>query len=499
MGDKFIELCRRMRVGGMELYAPFNKTGDFYPDAEPAYRRGNFTLSRAQMRNIYEIANIASCNLSYVIPTKCERQMATTTYTDSVVRLTDGSFFLRDHWCVISPRGREKLAAMFAWGNSFGENLRRELRQIVSNYQPDGFYLDNGAFVWCDYGRMTQWMAFDDDGRIYTNAGIAYAMLLDELRTFAPSVHRNPGEFIQYFSGFRAQSHLTNSVDTQPFYVRTHRLIMGYKPIFVDHPDRITKERLFDALELGGLPWLANFKRDREALVREWAPAAIALARAGWQPITNAVIDNPSVRIERFGSGSNALFTVRNLADEPTTVTVRIRGRFPKLSDFHGRVQLNTRVDDEANVTIASFVIPADELVVLRAMPSKREVRRWRKLKFLMDAEPTSIVIVASAKPAMRHIARCIKGFVELQAELLSKDAHVEIVHSASRARFANRVIIFEAQVASISIPNPRTLMVGVADEWSTRELLCEYLDSVEMPLSNAPPEWRLAVPMPVE
>jgi len=493
IGDRFIDMCRRMRVGGMEFYAPFNKTGDFYPDQEPAYVRKNVSLSREDVRRAYEIANIGSCNLSYVIPRKCERKMATTTYADSVIRLEDGSFFLRDYWDVMGGR-REKLAAMFAWGNSFGENLRRELRQIVKSYKPDGFYLDNGAFVWEDYSRMTEWAAFDDAGRVYTNAGIAYAKLLDDIRSFAPQVQRNPGEFIQYFSGFRGQSHLTNNVGTQMFYVRTHRLIMGRKPIFVDHPRRITRSRLYDALEFGGLPWLAGFRRDAEALVREWAPVAIALARAGWHPIPDAVADNASVRIERFGSGRSTLFTVRNLAETSISVRLRIVGQFPRLSEFRRRVLLRPRVDDKAGITTVLLKMPAEELVVLRATPPFAPSRKWPRAKFLANADPTSIV--APGEIAAQHTARRMKGFIELQAEILRKPAKVEIVQNEAQAKFPNRVLVKRASVAAIISPNPRTFVIAGPGEESMRRVLWECLEMIEAPLSTSAPKWRLAAPL---
>lgn len=492
--DKFIDLCRRMRVGGMELYGPFNKTGDFYPDKEPAYVRGKISISREDVRRLFEIANIGSCNLSYVIPTKCERQMATTTYADSVIRLADGSFFLRDYWDVMGGK-REKLAAMFAWGNSFGKNLRRELRQIVENYEPDGFYLDNGAFVWEDYGRMTEWAAFDDEGRVYTNGGIPYAKLLDDLRTFAPHVQRNPGEFIQYFSGFRGQSHLTNVVSTQPLYVRTHRLIMGRKPIFPDHPRRITKAGLYDALELGGLPWIAGFRRASEALAREWAPVAIALARAGWQPIPRAVTDNASVRVERFGTGSGTFLTVRNLAEDLAVVNLRMNGRFPRLSEFRNRVRLNPRVDGKADATLVSLKLPADELVVLRATPPTKPPRQWPKARFLADAEPTSIV--ASADAASQHTARRVKGFIELQAELLRKPPEVEIVQSETDAKLAYRVVVRRSSAPTLAASDPRTLIVAGPDEETMRRMLWDYFDTIEAPMSKESAKWRLAAPVP--
>jgi len=493
-GDKFIEICRRLRVGGMELYAPFSKTGDFYPDEDPAYVRTGLraaTLSHEEMREAYETANIASCNLSYVIPTKCEREMAKAKFADSIVRVADGSFFLRDYWDVMGG-GREKLAGMYAWDNSYGQSLRGELRQIVKQYQPDGFYLDNGAIVWRDYGRLTEWAAFDDEGRVYNNAGIAYATLLDDLRDFAPQVQRNPGEFIQYFSGFRGQSHLTNCLQTQVHYIRSHRLIMGYKPIYTGHPRHIgSKQDLFDMLQFGGLPWLTGMARRLEPLAKAWAPIAIALARAGWRPVPLVVADHPSVHIERFGRGEGTMFTVRNVSERPASAKLTVVGRFPELCDFHGRARLRPVVGEQTGLTQVAIDISADEMIFLQARPRSRPRTVWPKAIFLAKALPTSIVIRPDATPAERHVARSIKGFIELQGELLKIEiAGVEIVSDDARAQHPHRVIVRPSTQPDIVAPNGGTLVVEVADEATTRRLLSDYLDTIARPFSEQPARW---------
>ncbi len=493
-GDKFIERCRRLRVGGMELYAPFNKTGDFHPDSEPMYVRGDRELTAADMRALYETANIASCNLSYVIPTKCEREMAQAEFADSVIRLHDGSMFLQDVWDVMGG-GREKLAGMFAWGNAFGESLRSELREIVENYRPDGFYLDNGAFVWQDYGRQTEWAAFDDEGRIYTNGGIPYAELLDDLKTFAPEVQRNPGEFIQYFSGFRGQSHLTNIVGSQTHYIRSHRLIMGYKPIFPGHPDRIgSKADLYDMLEFGGLPWLVGLRPQGEAFAQAWAPVASALARAGWQPIPDAVADDARVRVERFGKDESTLFTVRNLSEETVATTLRVRGVYPGLSDFLGRADLQPVVKEDEGLTGLKVEIPAGEMLFLTSRPRDRgDPRTWPDAPFLAEAQPTSIVLPSEPSTSEQHTARRIKGFIEVQAELLGTPAAVEIVSNEGAVSHPNRVLIRRShRTARLEAPDPQTLVVNLAaEEHATRRLLSDYLDTIAVPLSDEPPRWR--------
>ena len=483
-GDRFIERCRRLRVGAMELYAPFNRTGDFYPDDEPAFERGDFRLTREQMRAMYDTSDIACCTISYVIPTKCERALATTTYADSVIRTVDGSMFLSDQWDVMGG-GTEKLAGMFAWGNSFGEGLHREVRQIVESYAPDGFYFDNGAFTWLDYGRETPWSAFDDEGRAWTNAGIAYARLQDMLEEFAPQVHRNPGEFIQYFSGFRGHSHLTNIVGSQRYYIRSHRLIMGRKPIYPGHPQRIAaRDEVYDMLELGGLPWLNGQRQQGERLAQAWAPIAVALARAGWQPVTDAVADDSRVTVERFGDEGARLFTVRNHADEPVTATVTIREELPGLRDFLGRIDVRPQIAD--GITRVSVPVGARAMVFLTTAPAPVE-HEWPVAQFLAQAEPVSIIAEGGVEECVR-MARRVKGFVGEQAALLGREAQVEVVGDAGEAAHEARVTVRLADgPARIDQPAENALTIAFADEAEATRLLSDFLDTIALPLSNEP------------
>ncbi len=495
-GDRFIERCRRLRIGGMELYAPFAKTGDFYPDEPPIYRNDE-VQTREEMKRVEEIANIASCNISYVIPTKCEREMAQKQHRDSIIRLADGSLFMLDRWCVMQG---EKLAGMFAWGNSYGERLKREVHDIVDNYQPDGFYFDNGAFVWQDYGRQTPWTAFDDEGRVYTNGGIPYAMIQEDLMEYAPEIHRNPGEFIQYFSGFRGQSHLSNIVRSQRHYVRSHRLIMGYKPIFPGHPRRIgSKQQMYDYLELGGLPWVVGTRTSGEALAQAWAPIATELARAGWHPVTNAVADSPDVRVERFGDGP-MLFTVRNTSDAPVTTTLTIRGGRPHCSARYPHRELEAQVHD--GLTSVTVEVPPREMEFVAALADTElqaigATLEMEALNLIEDAPPTSIVIPKDATDAQERMARRLQGFVLMQADVLEKEPVVEIVRGEDNATHEDRVIIEHGRKGithvdhvAFDTPDEHTTVMRFDDEAEALHQLSAILDQIAIPMSDEPAKW---------
>ncbi len=397
--------------------------------------------------------------------------------------------FMLDHWDVMGGK-REKLAGMNALRNSYETSLHREVMQIVDNYAPDGFYFDNGAFVWQDYGRAGEWAAFDDEGNVYTNAGIAYAVLQDMLAARAPQIHRNPGEHIQYFSGFRGNSHLSNNTGGQRYYVRSHRLIMGYKPIFPGHPRNIvSRATLYDYLEFGGLPWMAGMRTQGERLAQAWAPVAIALARAGWRPVTDAITDSPDVRIQRFGADGAPMFTVRNLSQQPVSTIVTMVGEYPTLADFFGRIDLTPEV--AGGMTRVAVEVDAGEMVFLTTDPPTLRAEPWPEADFLATAAPVSIVISSDASDAERRMARRVKGFVELQAELLDKEPAVEIVEGEAAAAHPARVVIVGNADAADLRADGDTLTLSFGDEEEGRRLLSDFLDTIAVPLSVQPAKWE--------
>lgn len=67
------------------------------------------------------------------------------------------------------------------------------------------------------------------------------------------------------------------------------------------------------------------YNRDRP-LFKRYIPVCAALSRAGWQPVTRAHSDTPTVYVERFGPGADGrtYLTVFNDAQEPTTATITL-------------------------------------------------------------------------------------------------------------------------------------------------------------------------------
>ena len=78
---------------------------------------------------------------------------------------------------------------------------------------------------------------------------------------------------------------------------------------------------------VGGSQDAAQYDRFRP-LFKKYMPTIIAMAEAGWEPITHATCEAPGVSIERFGPKEEKLFlSVRNDGEETAEVRVKIDWR----------------------------------------------------------------------------------------------------------------------------------------------------------------------------
>ena len=118
--------------------------------------------------------------------------------------------------------------------------------------------------------------------------------------------------------------------------------------------------RYFNAPEL--------FERDRP-LFRKYIPVFDALNQAGWEPITHVRSDNPQVRVERFGSGKDALLTVHNTAPEPVqTVLTFDRSWWQAALGKAGDLALNCRLTAQ----VCNTRLEADALTCRVRIAGKR-------------------------------------------------------------------------------------------------------------------------------
>jgi hypothetical protein len=230
-----------------------------------------------------------------------------------------------------------------------------------------------------------------------------------------------------------------------------------------------------------------------EATAQAWAPIAVELARAGWRPITNAVADPPKVNVERFGDRP-MLFTVRNTSDEPVTATVTIRGEWPFCDARYPRRVPDVQVDD--GLTRVMVEIPPREMEYLRVAREREHVRSGGDatdgaLDLLKDAPPVSIVIPEQPSDAMERMARRVRGFVLVQAELLEQEPEVEIARGEANATHPDRVIIEDGVgPVQFEVRDEHTTVLRFSDETRAIHALSDRLDTIAVPLTDDPPKW---------
>jgi hypothetical protein len=75
---------------------------------------------------------------------------------------------------------------------------------------------------------------------------------------------------------------------------------------------------------VGGSQDPAEYERFRP-LFKKYMPAIIAMAEAGWEPVTHATCEAPGICVERFGPKPGRLFfSVRNDGEKPAAARVSV-------------------------------------------------------------------------------------------------------------------------------------------------------------------------------
>lgn len=108
--------------------------------------------------------------------------------------------------------------------------------------------------------------------------------------------------------------------------------------------------------------------RDRP-LYEKYMPILATIAQAGWQPITLATADNPTLWLERFGNGLTIYLTAFNPTDhvQRATITLDSRAETDAESPIVDLLQ-GASVEQTTSGTEASFqvVLPAEDVRVFR-------------------------------------------------------------------------------------------------------------------------------------
>lgn len=69
---------------------------------------------------------------------------------------------------------------------------------------------------------------------------------------------------------------------------------------------------------------VAEFRERDRPLFKKYIPLIRQLNGAGWRPLTGARAEDPAIYLERFGSGKNFYFTVRNISPKPISTKISL-------------------------------------------------------------------------------------------------------------------------------------------------------------------------------
>ena len=460
--DRVIDLFRRGRSGVIEFMFPYDgqRSGDFYPENEPAFRtpNGSDTANRAQVAAAMDTLNVAGLNLSYLIPDCCDAKLAEDKYSDAIMKLSNGKrsyqMFHMLKWLRMYP----------APANQYGKDIMADIEKIVKNYRPEGFYFDYGCEIFQDFGRVNQYSAYTNQGQIYAVVGSGLSQIWEWLRTSFPDLIILSGEKAQYFGATRVDMQLANQTvpgfyDTWnipvSLYLRMNRVLYGRKPVYMGEPgfwyfgkmNKAKRAAFFPCLEFGSFPFYMvlpdlrhamlqkiehNHKADTNAFfaqsqfLMEWFQAAKVyypvlkeLAVAGWRPVTHAICTpSDNVKLERFGEGqSRLLFSIinnhlqtRNAEFVVDTEALGLKA-IPVLGDFNAWDKFHTTYHKKSGLLKAAFTLPAADAFVLKA---------WGFLKLPEDT-PENLVIESAVQlsPEDRsELEISLKSASQIYAEL---------------------------------------------------------------------------------
>ncbi|MCS7252699.1 MAG: hypothetical protein RMK18_02115 [Armatimonadota bacterium] len=115
------------------------------------------------------------------------------------------------------------------------------------------------------------------------------------------------------------------------------------------------------------------YERDRD-LFKRYIPLIKALAKAGWEPVTNAWTDNEKVYVERYGASDEVFFTLLNDSDAPQEFTLAIDATTLRLDkrtkvvalNFGEQAEATMPINWHANTLTMRYRLPPDDVLVLK-------------------------------------------------------------------------------------------------------------------------------------
>lgn len=105
-------------------------------------------------------------------------------------------------------------------------------------------------------------------------------------------------------------------------------------------------------------------------ILRKYAPLFQQLSEAGWEPITGARANPPTVRLERFGRGSKIYLVAHNPEEKDVDATIELELATLKLTKF----------------SVSSL------------LGEKLEHRQGNRLRLSLPAKGTAVIVIQESK-----------------------------------------------------------------------------------------------------
>lgn len=362
------EAARRFGGDWEWVYAPFRRTGDIYGRAQfydytPArpFYDALYKLPFAEFHKERKVKLArgleSNTAMMFYVPSYiwAEERLALEKYPGAIVRNPDGGF--AGHFTTPWVTGHDNEVLMYPWGNSYAEQTKEDLRQLVrDDLNIQGFAYDvlaGNSRHRADGVAQSPRRGFDETG-VYADTAVAIAKMMDFTRDLERDGHKlaivaNPtGGTCRSFLAARTDNNMTEFAPYQwQDQLLSLRLMMGHKPLCwwdvwnlsdLMQWQKMTPAEIREAylgardyvllasFRYGGVPapWLT---RGTPRLLR-WLPTIRRVVRAGWQAVP-AVRNLPdSVWAGRYGRGIGSFITLGNAGGNSFKGTIQIENSY---------------------------------------------------------------------------------------------------------------------------------------------------------------------------
>lgn len=353
------EEARRFGYGWEWSYCPAQTPGDWYADErfydrEKGYsgktdahrnvEKGSLEEYRSDMRERFQRGWWATNNAYYMLPHAADESVLKV-YPDGIIKDAAGKPDpALKGW--IKPDAVTHMT--YPWGNSYGQEVVREIGQIAADFGPAAIAFDEAYGAFPQYGAGIEGepaRAWDDKGLVYSSTQVALARL-------GEAIHGNTVRGYAMATVFNKPTSFNTATRTDvamhewPPYENVDaivplRLLMGHKPMSWWSPLKVwdilrrdlPAEDLRDAmtamysfvrlssLRYGAFPMSHQVWGNRQIV--ELMPVMAELLREGWQP-TPGMRGNADLWLSRYGSGMGSFLVAGNPKREarPGEVTV---------------------------------------------------------------------------------------------------------------------------------------------------------------------------------